>query len=51
MTAVVVWDHEPTAPELLSARLARSWAPIPTGLQDGEQVLGYAACVWKPGDG
>ncbi|MCA9592599.1 MAG: hypothetical protein KC776_04785 [Myxococcales bacterium] len=45
MTAVAVWDHEPSAAELLEARLARGWTPTPTALKDGEAVLGYAACL------
>ncbi|WP_428267621.1 hypothetical protein [Haliangium sp.] len=48
MTAVAVWDHRPTPDELLQARLADGWAPTPTSMKDGDQVLGYAACVWSP---
>jgi hypothetical protein len=40
-----VWDHRPTARELLDARLARGWTPTPTATRDGDVVLGYAACV------
>jgi len=39
-----VWDHRPTADELLAARIAAGWAPTPTGTVDGPQVLGHAAC-------
>ena len=44
MTAVAVWDHQPTAAELLDARLAGGWAPTPTDTRDGPVVMGYAAC-------
>ena len=40
-----MWDHRPSAAELLEARLARGWQPIPTELKAGAQVLGYAACA------
>jgi hypothetical protein len=43
VTAVAVWDHAPSADELLDARVARGWEPTPTGLKDGAKVLGYAA--------
>ncbi|MDI1481606.1 hypothetical protein [Polyangium sp. y55x31] len=45
MTAVAVWDHKPTAAEMLEARLARGWTPTPTATRDGPVVLGYAACA------
>jgi hypothetical protein len=45
VTAVAVWDHCPTADELLEARLARGWAPTPTGTRDGPKILGHAACT------
>jgi hypothetical protein len=38
-----VWDHRPTADELLDARLAAGWQPTPTGTVDGPQILGHAA--------
>jgi hypothetical protein len=38
-----VWDHRPTADELLDDRLARGWSPTPTGTVDGPVVLGHAA--------
>jgi hypothetical protein len=41
---VSVWDHRPTADELLDARLASGWKPTPTGTVDGPVVLGHAAC-------
>jgi hypothetical protein len=40
-----VWDHRPTADELLQARVARGWKPTPTATQSGEVVLGHAACL------
>jgi hypothetical protein len=45
VTAVAVWDHLPTARELLDARLARGWEPTPTATRDGARVLGFAACA------
>jgi hypothetical protein len=47
--AVAIWDHLPTPQELLEERLDRGWKPIPSPLVDGDQVLGYAACIWEPG--
>jgi hypothetical protein len=44
VTAVAVWDHRPTASELLDHRLARGWSPTPTATREGPVVLGYAAC-------
>jgi hypothetical protein len=43
-----VWDHQPTADELLDARLAAGWTPTPTGMVGGDQILGYAACRVRP---
>jgi hypothetical protein len=40
-----VWDHQPTADELLSARVERGWKPTPSSLVHGEVVLGHAACL------
>jgi hypothetical protein len=45
VAAVAVWDHKPSADEMLDARVARGWEPTPTGLKDGAQVLGYAAVL------
>jgi hypothetical protein len=45
VTAVAVWKHRPTADELLKARLARGWVPTPTAMQDGQVILGHAACL------
>lgn len=47
VTAVAVWDHRPTPDELLDARLARGWVPVPTALKEGNVILGHAACRVK----
>jgi hypothetical protein len=41
--SVALWDHEPTADELLTRRLERGWKPTPTATRDGKVVLGYAS--------
>ncbi|MBX6313789.1 MAG: hypothetical protein IRY99_12860 [Isosphaeraceae bacterium] len=43
--AVAIWDHQPTAAELLDRRLARGWRPRATPMRDGASVLGHAACT------
>jgi hypothetical protein len=43
--SVSVWDHQPTADELLDARLARGWQPTTSELQSGPTILGHAACA------
>jgi hypothetical protein len=48
VTAVAVWDHLPTAEELLAARVARGWTPTPTATRDGDKILGFAACLASP---
>jgi hypothetical protein len=45
LTAVAVWDHQPSAKEMLDARLARGWTPTPTATREGPVVLGFAACA------
>jgi hypothetical protein len=45
ITAVAVWDHLPSANELLEVRLAAGWQPRPTLLKDGDRVVGHAACL------
>ena len=45
ITAVAVWDHVPSAEELLDARLIDGWRPRPSMLKDGDRVVGHAACV------
>lgn len=44
MNGVSVWDHQPTADELLDARLRRGWSATPTSTVEGEVVLGHGAC-------
>lgn len=46
--AVAIWDHEPTADELLDARIDRGWAPTPTATVEGDKVLGHAAARFGP---
>lgn len=48
ITSVSVWDHQPTADELLEKRVANGWLPTPSGLKDGNRVLGHAACLTQP---
>jgi hypothetical protein len=43
--AVAIWDHWPSADELLRGRMERGWRPTPTATIDGDVVLGYAACA------
>ena len=45
VTAVAVWDHVPSADEILEKRLADSWEPRPSMLRGGDKVVGHAACV------
>jgi hypothetical protein len=42
VTAVAVWNHAPTADELLAVRLAAGWRPTPSRLKSGETILGHA---------
>jgi hypothetical protein len=44
LTAVAVWDHKPSADELIQRRLDAGWTPTPTSLKDGPAILGHAAC-------
>jgi hypothetical protein len=44
-----VWDHRPTADEVLGKRLEAGWQPTPSDLKDGPAVEGYAACVFPGG--
>ena len=39
-----MWDHKPTADELLDRRVARGWEPTPSLLKVGPTILGHAAC-------
>lgn len=43
-----MWDHRPSADELLDERLAAGWQPQPSALQAGDAVLGHAACRIRP---
>jgi hypothetical protein len=43
-----VWDHLPSADELLSARISRGWQPTPTATQKGPQILGHACKLPLP---
>jgi hypothetical protein len=43
VTAVAVWDHAPTADELLAARVAAGWRPTPTPTREGDVILGHAS--------
>jgi len=45
---VSVWDHRPTADEILEKRLEGGWRPTPSRLRDGDAVEGHAACVFRP---
>jgi hypothetical protein len=45
VTAVAVWNHRPTADDLLRDRLARGWHPTASRLKGGDRVLGHAACA------
>ena len=44
ITAIAIWDHPPTADELLSVRINEGWRPTPSRLKDGDRVIGYASC-------
>jgi hypothetical protein len=48
LTAVAVWDHKPSADELLTRRVELGYAPTPSLLKDGAAVLGHAACLARP---
>jgi len=43
--SVSVWDHRPSADELLEKRLKNGWTPTASDLQGGPAILGHAACV------
>jgi hypothetical protein len=43
-----VWDHRPTADELLDARVAAGWTPRTSSLREGERVLGHACKLSLP---
>lgn len=46
--AVAIWDHRPTAAELLARRLAEGWTPTASALKEGNKILGYAECAVVP---
>ena len=48
INGVSVWDHAPSADELLAARVARGWRPTASALKTGDTVLGHAACLVSP---
>lgn len=41
--AVAIWDHAPSADELLDRRLQSGWTPRPTATHEGDVILGHAA--------
>jgi hypothetical protein len=43
ITGVAVWDHRPSAAELLAERLRQGWRPTPSRMRGGDRVWGYAA--------
>ena len=45
---VSVWDHLPTAREILDRRLENGWRPRPSLLKEGDVVEGFAACLFSP---
>ena len=45
VTAISVWEHAPTADELLTVRINEGWRPTPSKLQAGDRVIGHAACL------
>jgi hypothetical protein len=45
LTAVAVWDHKPSADELLHWRLAGGWQPLTSCLKGGPRIDGHAACL------
>src|SRR5262245_19109506 len=45
VNAIGIWDHAPTADELLSTRMNEGWRPTPSSLQDGDRILGHAASL------
>ena len=50
MTAVAVWKYRPNADELLQFRLKNEWKPTASSLENGDKILGHAACVIESGD-
>jgi hypothetical protein len=50
VTAVAVWDFQPSATELLEFRLKQGWKPTPSRLKEGDRILGHAACAVEKGN-
>lgn len=47
--AVAIWNHKPSADELLARRLHRGWAPRTSSTTRGHVVMGHAACLLGQG--
>jgi hypothetical protein len=45
VTAIAIWDHSPTADELLTVRVNEGWRPVPSKLKRWDQFIGHAACL------
>lgn len=45
VTGIAIWDHAPTADELLTVRVNEGWRPTPSKLKEGDRVIGHAACL------
>src|SRR5262245_34852259 len=45
ITSIGIWNHAPSADEILSIRMNEGWRPTPSSLQDGDRILGHAACL------
>ncbi|MFN8004780.1 MAG: hypothetical protein U0X75_27635 [Acidobacteriota bacterium] len=45
-----MWNHPPSADELLTERYRSGWQPTPSPLRDGARVLGHAACLLRGSD-
>ena len=43
---VSVWDHLPTAGEILDRRVEVGWRPRASRLRSGDVVEGFAACLF-----
>lgn len=46
-----MWGHNPSADELLDARLAAGWLPRTTAMVGGAKILGHAATRFGLRDG
>ena len=45
VSSIAIWDHHPTADELLTVRVNEGWRPVPSKLKGGDRVIGHAACL------